>query len=109
MLTAIAVILGSLSFWFNKSDIISDTGNSLMVNFASYPDGIFKGVAKVLLYTLIPVGIANYLPVHVISNFDLTNFLIIIGVTILLVFLAFFVFYKGLKRYSSSNLMIARI
>ena len=109
ILTAISVILGSLSFWFSKSDIISDTGNSLMVNFASYPDGIFKGAAKVLLFTLIPVGIANYLPVHVISSFNLNYFFIIIGVTILLVFLAFFVFYKGLKRYSSSNLMIARI
>ena len=109
MLVAIAIILGSLSFWFSKSDIICDTGNSLMINFASYPDGIFKGVAKILLFTLIPVGIVNYLPVHVISSFNLNYFLIIIGVTILLIFLAFYVFYKGLKKYSSSNLMIARL
>lgn len=109
MLAAIAVILGSLSFWFSKSDIISDTGNSLMVNFASYPDGIFKGVAKILLFTLIPVGIANYLPIHVISKFDLGLFLIIIVSTILLITLAFVIFNRGLKRYSSSNLMIARI
>ena len=109
MLVAIAVILGSLSFWFSKSDIISDTANSLMTNFASYPDGIFKGTAKILLFTLIPVGIVNYLPVHVISSFDLIKFLIIIGVTIFLILLAFIVFYKGLKKYSSSNLMIARI
>lgn len=109
MLAAIAVILGSFSFWFNKSDLISETGNSLMVNFASYPDGIFKGVAKILLFTLIPVGIVNYLPVHVISSFNLNYLLIIVGVTILLVSLAFFMFYRGLRRYSSSNLMIARI
>lgn len=109
ILTAISIILSSLSFWFSKTDIIADTGNSLMVNFATYPDGIFKGVAKILLFTLIPVGISNYLPIKILTEFNLYLFLIVILVTILLVSLAFIIFYTGLKRYSSSNLMIARI
>ena len=109
ILTAISVILSSFSFWFSKSDILADTGNSLMTNFATYPDGIFKGIAKVLLFTLIPVGIVNYLPVKVITKFNIHLFLVVIVVTILFVSLAFVIFYKGLKRYSSSNLMIARI
>lgn len=109
ILTSIAVILASLSFWFSKSDIISDTGNSLMVNFATYPDGIFKGIAKMLLFTLIPVGIVNYIPVKIIAEFNIYLFLIIICVTLLLIIMAFVVFFKGLKKYSSSNLMIAKI
>ena len=109
MLTAIAVILASLSFWFSKSDIICDTGNSLMVNFATYPDGIFKGTAKILLFTLVPVGIANYLPVKIITEFNIYLFIIVIFVTILLIIIAFIIFFKGLKKYSSSNLMIAKI
>lgn len=109
ILVSIAVILGSLSFWFNKSDIISDTGNSLMVNFASYPDGIFKGLAKILLFTLIPVGIANYIPVHIITNFNLGLFMIVMLTTIFLILISFIIFNKGLKKYSSTNLMIARI
>lgn len=109
ILTAVSIILSSLSFWFNKSDIISDTGNSLMINFATYPDGIFKGIAKVLLFTLIPVGIVNYIPVRVITEFNIYLFLIVIFITSLLIVMAFLIFNKGLKRYSSSNLMIARI
>lgn len=109
MLTAIAVILGSLSFWFNKSDIIADVGNSLTTNFATYPDGIFKGIVKGLLYTLIPVGIINYIPIQILTEFNLGLTLIVIGFTIFLVSLAFVIFFKGLKKYSSSNLMIARI
>ena len=70
ILTSISVILSSLSFWFSKSDIIADTGNSLMLNIATYPDGIFKGVAKILLFTIVPVGIVNYLPVRIISEFN---------------------------------------
>ena len=109
ILTAIAVILASLSFWFEKTEILADTGNSLMTNFATYPDGIFKGFVKILLFTLFPVGIVNYIPVKVITEFNIYLFLIIILVTTLLVTLAFVIFNKGLKRYSSSNLMIARM
>lgn len=109
ILTSFAVILNSLSFWFQKSDIISETGVSLVTSFATYPDGIFKGIAKVLLFTLIPVGFANYIPVRVLTSFDLNLTILVILVTLLFILLAFIVFYRGLKRYSSSNLMIARI
>lgn len=109
ILVCISVILCSLSFWFTKSDLISDAGNSLMVNFATYPDGIFKGVAKLLLYTLVPVGIANYLPVKLMVEFNIYDFLIVISFTVILIFLAFYIFNRGLKRYSSGNLMSSRI
>lgn len=109
MLVAISVILNSLSFWINNSEMIADIGNSLMVNFATYPDGIFKGITKWLLFTLIPVGIANYIPIKVITEFNFSLFIINIIVCLLLITLAYIIFYKGLKRYSSSNLMSSRI
>lgn len=109
MITSISVIFSSLSFWFNKSDIIADTTNSLMTSFSTYPDGIFKGFVKILLFTLIPVGIVIYIPVNIISTFNFNLFILVISITLLLVFIAFTIFYKGLKKYSSSNLMIARI
>lgn len=109
VITDIAVMLGSLSFWFGKSDMIADTGNGLMVNFATYPDGIFKGVTRVLLLTVIPVGLTTYFPVWIMTEFNLLLTLIILGVTIALTALTFAVFYRGLRRYSSSNLMMSKI
>lgn len=109
MLTSISVILNSLSFWFNNADMVSDIGDSLMVNFATYPDGIFKGITKWLLFTLIPVGIANYIPVKVLVEFNPYLLIINICVCLILMLTAYIVFYKGLKKYSSSNLMSARI
>lgn len=108
-LVAIAVILGSLSFWFNKTDMIADVGNSLTTNFATYPDGIFKGVVKGILYTIIPVGMINYIPIKILTEFNIWLTLGVLTFTIFMIFLAFFIFNKGLKRYSSSNLMIARL
>ena len=109
IITDIAVILGSLSFWFGKSDMIADTGNSLMTNFSTYPDGIFKGVSKILLLTIIPVGLTSYFPVWIMTDFNLSLTFIIIFVTFFLTVFTFFVFYRGLKKYSSSNLIISKI
>ena len=109
ILTGIAVILGSLSFWFKRADMVAEAGNGWMTNFANYPDGIFKGVVKVLLYTLIPVGIVNYIPVQLLTHFRLSNLGIVVGFASVIIILAFIVFYRGLKRYSSSNLMSMRI
>lgn len=109
IVTAFAVILGSLAFFLNNSDIISDSGNNLMIHFATYPDGIFKVVVKALLFTLVPVGIANYIPLQVIIEFNIFKFLIVIGVTIVFMLLAHLIFNLGLRKYSSTNLMSARI
>lgn len=109
IITAISVILSSLSFWISSSESITETGNNLMTNFATYPDGIFKGIVKVLLYTIIPIGIVNYLPIQLIISFKLSTFIYVVAVAITFIALAFIIFYKGLRRYSSSNLMIAKM
>lgn len=108
-LTGFTVILSSLSFWFTKSDIIVETGNKLLTSFATYPDGIFKGMARIMLFTIIPVGLINYIPVKLIDNFNIYIFILIISFVLIIIVFAFIIFYNGLKRYSSSNLMIARV
>ena len=109
ILVAISVIFNSLSFWFNNTDMVADTVNSLMVNFATYPDGIFKGITKIILFTIIPVGIVNYIPIRILAEFNIYLFVINVGFCLLLILISFIIFYKGLKKYSSSNLMSARI
>ena len=109
ILTSFASILGSLCFWITRGDILADSLSSMMINFATYPGTIFKGGVKLILYTIIPVGIANYMPVNIILNFNLGKFIYVIAFTALITILAFVIFNKGLKRYSSSNLMSSRV
>lgn len=109
ILTDVAVIYGSLSFWLNRADMLAFIGNGLITHFATYPEGIFDGIARVLLYTIIPVGITNYIPVQIISHFDIRLTLLVIGITAIWTALAWIIFYRGLRRYSSSNLMMAKI
>ena len=109
VLTEVSVIMSSLCFWIVRGEILADNVNSIMVNFATYPDTIFKNSVRLLLYTLIPVGISAYLPLKIMLDFNVINVLFVLGMCTLFGILAFTLFHKGLKRYSSSNLMSSRI
>ena len=109
IVTAFSCIMGSLSFWIVKSEILASTFTNVMLNFATYPGTIFKTAIKIILYTIIPVGISSYLPLEILLEFNIFKFLIVILFTIFITLLAFAIFNKGLKRYSSSNLMSSRI
>ncbi len=107
--TAFACIVGSLSFWIVKGDILEDLLVDAILFFDTYPETIFKSITKILLYAIVPVGLITYMPLNIMLNFSLTKLILVIIYTIIMVFLAFLIFYKGLKRYSSSNLMSSRI
>ncbi len=109
IITAFALLMGSLSFWFVRMEIFGNQMLNALVSFATYPDGIFKGAVKFLLYFIIPTGMMVYLPVHVITDFDLRGLLVVFGYALLLSAVSVTVFYRGLRRYSSGNLMEARI
>ena len=107
--TSLACILNSLTFWFIRANYLSDSIIHIFINFSIYPDTIFNRAIKIMLFTIIPVGFAVYLPAKLILGFNITYLLLIFLATFIFVSLAFLIFYKGLKRYTSSNLMVARI
>lgn len=109
ILPAFAVITGSICFWIVRSDMLAENLNNILINFSTYPDGIFKGLVRFLLYTLVPVGIVIYLPVKIILHFNLWSMFLVTGFAVLITLLAFLIFYRGLRRYTSSSLMSARI
>ncbi|WFR58737.1 ABC-2 family transporter protein [Anaerocolumna sp. AGMB13025] len=109
ILTSFAVITGSLSFWIVKGDLLSGNLIGVMINMSTYPDGIFKGVVRLMLYSVIPIGLTVYLPVKIIIHFQFKQLLMVLAFAVGIICLAYYIFYKGLRRYSSSNLMSARV
>ncbi len=107
--TAFMTIVGSLSFWIIRGDMLADSLHNTMINFSIYPDTIFKNGVRLLLYSLVPIGFYTYMPLHVLIKFNPFTTLGVLGFAIGISLLAFFVFYKGLTHYTSSNLMSARI
>lgn len=105
IITAFALLMGSLSFWFVRAEMFGSHMLNSMVSFSTYPDGIFKGVVRVLLYNVIPVGMAIYHPVHIMVHFEAGKLFLVLAYTVCISAAAVIVFYSGLRRYSSSSLM----
>ena len=109
IMTSFVVITGSFSFWIVRGDMIAENLNNTMTLFSTYPDSIFKKVVRLFLYAVVPIGFVVYLPMRIILHFNLSYSFAVIGFTIFIVWLAFILFYRGLRRYTSSNLMVARV
>lgn len=109
IVTSIATIFGSLAFYFTKADTITGNVMGTMLNFDTYPEGIFKGAIRILFYTIIPISFAVYMPLNILKEFEIIKFMAVIIFTLFITLLAFLSFYKGLKKYSSGNLMSARV
>lgn len=105
---SIIVIFNSFTFYFYRFSYVTEAMKSALLNSSLYPDVIFSRAIKVIFFTLVPSGLACWIPVHLLMEFSLVKLLILIGATILFVVLAFVIFHRGLRNYSSSNLMGAR-
>jgi ABC-2 type transport system permease protein len=69
---------------------------------------IFPGAIQWLLYTLIPAAFVGSLPAGLLSDFSWGRLAVLVAFTTGLVLGARVVFYWGLRRYTSGNLVTVR-
>ncbi len=109
IIASFATIWHSLSFWITNAEDFAENMINIFINVSTYPDGIFSKEIRWLLLTLIPISFTVYLPIKVLTTLNIPLLLGILVFSLFMALTAFFIFNKGLKRYSSSNLMSARI
>ena len=105
---AFTTIIYSLIFFSINFRELTGVLARITMAFGSYPDTIFSKGIRIFLYTLIPLGAMVYLPTKTIIDNNHGIIFAIIIYTILITTFAFIMFYQGLKKYTSSNLMGAR-
>ncbi len=109
IIASFALLMGSLTFWFVRANVFGDHMTMGMISFGTYPDGLFHGGVRFLIYFVIPAGMAIYHPVHMMMRFDMGGLLTVAGYAAGILTAAVFVFYRGLRRYASGSLMEARM
>jgi ABC-2 type transport system permease protein len=109
LLTAVMVTLHSLSFYAGNMEAFAGLMVEFMITFSIYPEGIFGGALKWVLYTIVPVAFLAYIPRAIIMSLNLSLIPLVMIVVILWVIIAYTVFYHGLKRYESGNLIVNRL
>ncbi len=103
VLVATAVLLHSTAFWLGHTESASRQLYDATLMFSLYPDTLFTGPLRWMLFTLIPAGFVGYLPAELIrAPSALTSVLITFGVTAYGL-IAAWVFHRGLRTYSSGS------
>lgn len=107
--TSIMIISQSLTFFIGNAQAIAGLVQQFTITFSIYPETIYGGVLKVILYTLVPVGFMTFIPMRVITDFSIGYALLPIIAALILGIMARTLFGLGLKRYESGNLMVTKM
>ncbi len=103
ILIAFAVIAGSLAFYIGNAQFASEQMSNSILTFALYPNTLFSGLARLLLFTLIPAAFVGAVPVNIIKGRDVTLLLGLSLVAGVMWAIAITMFYYGLRRYESGS------
>jgi ABC-2 type transport system permease protein len=102
------VLTGSLSFFIGNASGLADQWRFAMLTFSTYPAVLFDGAVKILLYTFVPAGFVSYLPVQALRDLSISNAALAVAGAFAILAAGVVVFYLGLRRYESGNLMEMR-
>jgi ABC-2 type transport system permease protein len=102
------VLAGSLSFFLGNAAGLSEQWRIAMLTFCTYPAILFEGAVKIVLFTLIPAGFVTYLPIQALRNLSPVDAALTLAGALALLLVGTAVFYLGLRRYESGNLMEMR-
>ena len=100
---ACGVVFFSLAFWLGRVETVATQLWELLVTFSLYPEPLFGGTLRLVLFTVLPAGFVGYLPVRILHAPSLTNVAILLCVAIGYVCVAAWLFDRGLRRYASGS------
>ena len=109
LITAITVAAHTTTFYFGNATVIGNMILDFVINFSIYPLGIYRGVIRVLLFTLIPAGFAVHVPLSILRSFSPGLLLGQLAFVAAYSVLACWFFSRGLRRYASGNLITTRL
>jgi ABC-2 type transport system permease protein len=103
-----SVLSGSLSFYLGNATGLAEQWRFAMITFSTYPAILFDGAVRLLLYTVIPAAFVTYLPIEALRQLSLFYALLTLLGSLAVLTVGSLVFYHGLRRYESGNLMEMR-
>jgi len=100
LMTGFLVLTGSLAFFVGRSEG-GELGFHAILLLGSYPVDVFAGVARVMLYTVVPAAFVSSVPARLIDSFDIGQAAVLAAVSVAFAFAGWATFTVGLRRYTS--------
>jgi len=102
LMTGFLVLTGSMAFFVGRSEG-GELGFHAILLLGSYPVDVFAGVAKVVLYTVVPAAFVSSVPAHLIESFDAGQASALAAISGGFAFAGWATFTLGLRRYTSGS------
>ena len=103
VLVSTAVLMHSAAFWLGRTESASRQLYEVTLMFSLYPDTLFTGPMRWILFTAIPAGFVGYLPAEAIRAPSLWTASALGAAVVAYAVVASSVFARGLRAYSSGS------
>jgi ABC-2 type transport system permease protein len=100
---ASGVVFFSLAFWLGRVETLARQLWDLLIIFSLYPEALFGGLLRLVLFTAIPAGFVGYVPAHVAQHPSVRGIALLAGAVAVYSTLAIVTFNRGLRRYASGS------
>ncbi len=105
---AYGILANSLVFWLGTSESLASQCLNALLIYSTYPGSLFTGAVKVLLFSVVPAGFVAYIPADLLREWNWSLAGSMVAAAAASMAMATVVFYAGLRRYESGNLLAMR-
>lgn len=109
VITSVNIIAHTLTFYLGNSSMITGKALDFIITFSVYPEGIFKGSIKTVMFSILPAAFVSHLPLRLVNDFNLRTLFIWLLASLFYFVLSCFFFTRGVKKYESGNLIVTRM
>jgi len=102
-LVACGIVFFTLAFWLGRVETVAAQLWELLITFSLYPEPLFGGTLRLVLFTVLPAGFVGYVPVRILRAPSPIGVVILLAVAIAYVCAAVLFFDRGLRRYASGS------
>jgi ABC-2 type transport system permease protein len=100
---ASCVLFNSIAFWFGRVETAARQLFESLITFSLYPEPLFGGPMRLLLFTLVPAGFVGYLPARVVRSPSPLLGVELAFAAAVYGYAAWFIFNRGLRTYASGS------
>ena len=100
---ACGIVFFSLAFWLGRVETVALQLWELVITFWLYPEPLFGGALRLLLFTVLPAGLVGYLPARIIHAPSLVTVSVLVAGAGVYLWLAVLLFERGMRRYASGS------
>jgi viologen exporter family transport system permease protein len=97
------VLFHALAFWLGPVQAFSRQLWEFLITFSHYPDTLFGGGMRFLLFTLIPAGVVAWVPADFVRAFSWERLATLLAASAGLALAAGLTWRAGLRRYASGS------